>query len=327
MNNIRTPNIVHMEFGSKLYGTSDSLSDTDYADIYMPTMTEILLQKKLKTVERSTGNDKEANSPDDVDVKSYSLPVFLGDCLRGDTTALDMLHCDQPLFSTWVWEDLVKNREKFYTAHMKAYVGFCKKQAHKYGLKGYRLLELETSLAYLTTAESVYQPTTKLDLIWKGLPEGEYIEKIAEDGTAYYLVLGKKYEITNTIGYVRKQLQKKYDAYGNRAHSAKENSGRDWKAISHSLRVAYQVRAILEYGDFRYPLVETDFIRDVKRGRVTDYAADIAPQLDLALAEIEALEKYSTLPAEPDYEYWDKWLVGTYDKWFNIQYLENPDGH
>ena len=30
----------------------------------------------------------------------------------------------------------------------------------------------------------------------------------------------------------------------------------------------------------------------------------------------------SGLPEEPDTEYWDKWLVGVYDEWFNITYKE-----
>ncbi len=58
----RMPNIVNMEYGSKLYGTSTPASDTDYAKVFMPTMEELLLQKGIQSKDTSTGREHEKNT-------------------------------------------------------------------------------------------------------------------------------------------------------------------------------------------------------------------------------------------------------------------------
>ena len=319
---MRTANIVDMEYGSKLYKTDTPESDTDYAGIYMPSMEELLLQKVGKGTSQTTGNDKSKNTRQDVDRVLYPLPTFIRMCLAGDTTALDMLHCDIPITTSPIWEELVSMRKQFYCKNMKAYVGYVKSQAHKYGLKGDKLAELKKSIDTLKSAsEHGYEMARMSNIvIWENLPEGEYIKKVVVEGEdIYYDVLGKKYSGTNTVGYVLQQLCKKWDSYGHRAKCAMENQGMDWKALHHALRVAYQVRAILEHGDFHYPLAEHEFLMRVKRGEA-HYGDEIAPELDNLLDYITKMSETSNLPDKPDHKFWDKWLIGVYDQYFNIEY-------
>lgn len=316
----RAPNIVHMEYGSRLYGTSTPASDTDYAKVFMPTMEELLLQRGLQSKDKSTGKDHEKNGSEDVDDKVFSLHAFLRLCLSGDTTALDMLHCDQPLSSSSIFDELRANRTKFYTKKMKAYVGYVKDQALKYGVKGDKVNELKVSIEYLLDLDHINPKMTLADC-WEGLPEGEYITKgLAKDEkTRVYFVLGKQYEESVTVDYAFSRLQKKLDSYGKRAKIAAENNGMDWKAIHHSLRVMYQCREILERGDFHYPLAETKFLMRVKRGDV-NYLKEVAPEFDKFLDGYDELAEKSGFPDEPDVEYWEKWLVGVYDEWFKFDY-------
>lgn len=320
----RIPNIVHMEYGSRLYGTATPTSDTDYAGIYMPTMEDLLLQKVGKGNSKSTGKEHEKNTKDDVDEILYPLPRFIQLCLAGDTTALDMLHCDVPINSHPIWDELVSKRKMFYCKNMKAYVGYVKSQAVKYGMKGDRVSELRKTIDRLEFITHQGRHGDHKIKDWEdGLFTGEYIKWFtADDGVKYYEVLGKKYWESNTIDYVKEQLTKVYEGYGHRAKLAAENKGMDWKAIHHSLRVMYQVRAIIEYGDFYYPLAETDFLMRVKRGDV-DYETEVAPEFDKFFDSLQEMIEKSGLPEKPDVKYWEKWLLGVYDSWFNITYLED----
>lgn len=319
---MKQANIVNMTYGSKLYGTATPESDTDYAGIYMPSMRDLLLQKGDRAYDESTGSNHSKNTAEDTDHKLFSLPNFVGLCLRGDTTALDMLHCDQPITDSWIFTELRSKRKMFYSKEMKSYVGYVKNQALKYGMKGDKLAELRSAIDCLECSD--FEPETKMSTIWESLPEGEFLEKHMSDrdvNVKIYSVLGKQYEDTTRIEYVLERLNLKWNSYGARAKCAMENDGMDWKAIHHSLRVLYQVRAIFEYGDFHYPLAETDFLMRVKRGDV-DYMKEVAPEFDKFFEDFEEMAEKSGIQEEADVEYWDNWLVGVYDKWFNIQYKE-----
>lgn len=317
------PNIVLMEYGSRLYGTATPESDTDYAGIRMPTFRDLILNKGLKTKQESTGDDKSKNGKDDVDTVVYTLDSFVRDGIRGDTTVLDMLHCPHPITGSWVWNDLVKNRKKFYSQNMKAYIGYVKSQAMKYGLKGDKLAELKVAIEFLSGNIIKRDMKIASEEIWSGLPEGAYLKKIIVQGEdIYYEVLGKKYSGTNTLGYVLKQLGRTWDSYGHRAKCAMENDGMDWKALHHALRVGYQIEHMAMYGDWEYPLPETEFLMRVKRGGAS-YKEEIAPELDRILESVPEMLKSSGLPEEVDVDFWEKWLIGVYDEWFNITYKES----
>lgn len=316
------PNIVNMEYGSNLYGTATPQSDTDYAGIYMPSLEDLLLQRAKTASSKSTGQDHQKNTAEDVDVALFSLPQFVDMCLRGDTTALDMLHCKNPITESEVFRFLRHNRTKFYCKNMKAYVGYVKSQAHKYGLKGDKLAELKSVITFFESFGNSSLTKLSSSWCWQRLPEGEYIKKVIDKGGNYYEVLGKKYQDTNTIGYVKSQLQQKWDSYGHRANQALTNDGMDWKALHHALRVAYQVDAILKDGDFEYPLPQTPFLMKVKRGEAS-YGDEIAPELDRLLDDITKMSEESKLPNKPDVEFWENWLVDTYAGWFSVTWLEN----
>lgn len=323
---MRNPNIVNMEYGSRLYRLATPASDTDYAGIFMPTMQELLLQKGKQSHDFTTGDNDSKNSAEDVDNKIFSLHTFLGLCLSGDTTALDMLHCDEPISTSWIFEELRDKRKMFYTRKMKAYVGYVRSQALKYGMKGDKLVELKSVITALEECVDTGLNDAKIgsDEVWYSLPVGEYINKVYEkrvDGDRYYEILGKKYQDTNSVEYVLKAAQKRWDSYGHRAKQAMTNDGMDWKAIHHSLRVMYQVRAICEYGDFHYPLAETDFLMRVKCGDV-NYLEEVAPEFDKFFDNIDLMLEKSGLPDKTDVKYWENWLVGVYDQHFNIEYKE-----
>ena len=65
------------EFGSRLYGTNTPESDYDFHGIYLPSMQDMLLQKKAPHVHFSTGDKENKNTSEDCDIQLWSLQYWL----------------------------------------------------------------------------------------------------------------------------------------------------------------------------------------------------------------------------------------------------------
>ena len=89
--------IVKMKFGSHLYGTNTDKSDVDYKGVFLPSKTEILLNKVPKCKSFSTGNDSNKNMPFDIDEEIYSLHYFIKLACDGQTVAMDMIHAPEKM--------------------------------------------------------------------------------------------------------------------------------------------------------------------------------------------------------------------------------------
>jgi hypothetical protein len=213
---------------------------------------------------------------------------------------------------------LVANRTKFYSQNLKAFVGYVKQQAAKYGVKGSRLADIKQAIDSLAKLDQ----TLTLDKVKDQLYFGEYAEwkvkpnpSVGHDNE-FYMVNAKMYQSTNTVLYTIERLQQMYDGYGHRAKLAEQNEGVDWKAMSHALRAGYQARDIYKDGDFSYPLKETDFLKQVKQGKL-DFS-QVGSELERLVAEIENLSENSNLPEHVDTEFWDKWLLSVYAREFSL---------
>lgn len=302
-------------FGSHLYGTNTSDSDTDYKGIYLPEVDDILLQRVKKSINLSTGNNKNKNLADDIDEEYYSLNYFIELACKGEIVALDMLHATSEctLESSEIWEFLVANRNKFYTKNLKSFVGYCRKQAAKYGIKGSRLNAAKRVVEFLeTTASGLtgWSEPTKMFQYWKSLPQGEHIHFHNDTSPRMYEVCGKKIQETATVGYTIGILKRFINQYGHRAELAAKNEGIDWKAISHALRAAIQVEMILEGGDIQFPLPDAKLLIAVKRGEM-DYLTQVAPMLEGLMDRVEKFSKESTLPEQVNRKWWNEWLMNT----------------
>lgn len=310
------PCVVRMIFGSHLYGTSTESSDRDYKGIFLPSREQILLQRVPKSISTTTKEERDRkNTAEDEDLELYSLGYFLELASKGETVALDMLHAPERAWEyadpDGLWRFLVEHRSWFYTKNLKALVGYARRQAAKYGVKGSRLADAETVFTWLTSLP----PEDRLAMHWGKRPKGEHLMDVAmpaDPGPLTWDVCGRKIQSTVRVAYAASVIKDFIESYGARARMAKENSNIDWKAVSHAFRAGYQVRAILRERDFTYPLKETDFLLAVKRGEL-DYLSEVAPRLDTLLEQVEDLSRNSELPEKVDRAFWDHWLLGIYE--------------
>ena len=306
--------IVKLRFGSYMYGTNTPDSDLDYKGVFLPNKRQILLGSIPKALNFDTKkNSNKKNTSDDIDCQIYSLHYFIKMACEGQTGPIDMLHCPKNMLkkTSEIWDFIVENRSKFYTKNLNAFVGYARTQAAKYGIKGSRLNDAEMVVKFLLD----YDNDMRVGELWDKLPEGEHINKIEDkNGILLYQVCGRSVQQTARVEYVFNIFNNFLINYGERARMAAENEGLDWKAVSHAVRAAIQVKEIFTEGNITYPLREAEYLKKIKTGQL-HYKNEVAPKLENLMEEIETLSKNSELPEKVDRIFWDNFIMEVIEKY------------
>lgn len=317
-------------YGSHLYGTSTPESDTDYKGLFVPSLKDLFLQRAPRTLHYDTGDKNRRNTSEDVDCELFSLGQFINMAIQGETAVLDMLHTPDHMIleSSDVWRYLVQHRSEFYTTHMKAYLGYVRKQAAKYGVKGNRLRDLTAVGNANDDIMRQYGPSRINELkalkvrdITKFLPETEFTGFITETdrkgGTqTFYQVLGRKYQMTLDFVEFKRLVGEIQRDYGDRARKAEAAEGIDWKALSHAMRGAVQLEEIYETGDLQFPLKRKDRVLAVKTGKVP--FKEVQQELEDLVDRVELLSIQASkngMRSKVDADRWERFVVDVYKKW------------
>ncbi|QOI66578.1 hypothetical protein [Erwinia phage FBB1] len=319
--------VIKSYFGSHLYGTSTPESDVDFKEIFIPDARDVVIDNAKNHFNMDTNSASTRNTKDDIDHELFSLKYFFKLASKGETVALDMLHTpDESIVKSdlpEVWEFIKANRSRFYTTDMKAYLGYVRKQAAKYGVKGSRMAALREvvevlnktpdELRYLTAARK-----TKVNDISNTLPISEFCRWIhTKDDKGgdqvFYEVLGRKFQSSISVEMMKSSVYKLWEEYGDRARQAELNQGIDWKALSHALRGGYQLQEIYSTGDLKYPLADADILKNVKSGSL-DFKI-VQEELEAVVADVEILAEQARkngMPSEVDMTFWDDFVEQVY---------------
>lgn len=313
--------VVKMKFGSHLYGTDTPSSDLDFKSVYIPDAEAILLQRVKASIkhapEKAFG---EKNAAGDVDDDNYSLQRYLSLLIEGQTVALDMLFApDRVLIETSpVWEMLRANTPRLLTKKSLAFVGYCRQQANKYGIKGSRVSAakliadlFEKALTEKGTQAKVGECETDIRAIQN---EHVAVVEYPMDSTGklglYIECCNRKIAFTNTVKHAHEVYSKIYEAYGARAKLAQTNEGVDWKALSHAVRVGHEALELLITGKITLPLKNAEYVLAIKQGR--QRYDDVAKEIEHLLIRIEEESITSSLPAEADRDFVDSIVRNAY---------------
>ena len=324
--------LVRMLFGSHVYGCNTPTSDTDYKGVFIPNMDDVLLGRQPKTsVVKSTGEQNSKNTAEDVDDEMFTLHGFLRMVAEGQVVALDMLFTPDEFIIEQIplWKDLqIFAKENLLSKNTTAYIGYCRKQAAKYGIKGSRVADVRALLDLLSTFE---------DKSAKLFEHYETIEKFCVD-KEFTQIITNEVETRNIGGGGTKNIfadklleccqrkapmtikvkdaieiyQKVFDNYGARAKMAEENEGVDWKAMHHALRCCYEAVELLDTGRITFPLKNKDYLLEVKQGKL-EYPV-VAEHLENMMEEVERAKERSQLPDEPNWKALDNYVISTYTK-------------
>lgn len=290
--------IILSEAGSTMYGTALPESDKDYIGVYIPLKEDMYLNSFKHHIRLQEDN---------LDINIWSIHEFLKLACDGETLAIDLLHSPYNcwvLYDLHVWPWLVSKKNLFYTKGMSKFVSFSMVQANKYSIKGERVKAVRDVVVFLKK----YADDVRLGLIWDKLPKGPHINFLNDaKPVKLYEICGRKFQETVKISYILGNLEKVLTDYGKRAKLAENNDGVDWKSLSHAIRAAEQVYWILKHGSYSFPLKNSNFIKQVKMGKIDIKVVRTA--LDAYMQRIEEEINNSDLQETVDREFWDKWLI------------------
>ncbi|UJH94919.1 putative RNA repair pathway DNA polymerase beta [Acinetobacter phage PhaR5] len=328
--------VMQCVFGSKLYGTSTPSSDLDIKGIFIPDAKSIIMGNALTHYNKNTNNSHSKNTADDVDVEMYSLKYFIELAIKGETIALDMLHTPPEFIVDYdfmePWDFIVANRSMFYTTDMKAYLGYVKKQAAKYGIKGTRMAALRQvhdaikdlpEYRIVDIMDDAIEPSRhisrrrdyRVSQFVHKLPINEYckIETDPKTGSTFYNVMGVKHQLTIKMSELKRKIATEWDKYGERARQAELNNGIDWKAMHHAIRGGLQLQEIYKTGDLKYPLKDRELLMDIKLGKLE--FKEVSTILEDLISDVDKLSAEAAkngMRSSVDKEFWDKFIFDVY---------------
>jgi hypothetical protein len=311
--------VVKIKFGSHLYGTDTPQSDVDYKSVYLPEARDIILQRVKDSVH--TGKAKtagEKNLPGDVDTEAFSLQRYLNLLAEGQTVAIDMLFAPKPEVSTTLWQIIYANRERLLTKRSAAFVGYCRTQANKYGIKGSRVAAAKAAMDFFEGWIMARGNNTKVGDVMAGLTSATIDqhtfvvtkEKLKGHTETYYVCCDRMVGFKNTLKEAYGIFSRIYVAYGDRARMAESNEGIDWKALSHAVRVGHEAIELLKYHEIYFPRPEAAHLLDIKLGKLA--YKEVAEEIENLLEQIEAAAKVSTLRDEADLKFIDDFVYTAY---------------
>ncbi len=307
--------VVKCMAGSHLFGTNTPQSDKDYKGVYLPCPKDILLGTVKNSLNLGTNKTNVKNTSEDIDVEYYSLKKFMNMLYEGQTVALELLWTPEEyiLESTPLWEEIQSHRYELTHKKVTAFVGYCKTQADKYGVKGSRMAACKSAIDYLQNCLRSYGDI-KIghENIWHLLTfyfkDTEHIEfgeqEFNKKTTRYIEICDRKFQETVRVEYALAALDKLYANYGDRAKKARDNKGIDWKALSHAYRVCTQAIELLETGKMTLPLPDESLkiVRAIKLGELS--FDKVRPMLEAKVEQVTEMEAQSHLQSEMNYKTW-----------------------
>lgn len=312
--------LVRVQHGSHLYGTNTPASDLDFKSVHIPSGEAIILQRAENVIDRRVkASDTVKNTADDIDDQSYSLQKFFGMLAVGDTVATEILFAPSPVFADPDWAEIQEIGRSLVNRQCRGFVGYCRRQAAKYGIKGSRMAACEDIVALLTAAIDKHGTIANVGIVADELAtfcaghEFSAVEIItSQAGTEvpHLEVVDRKVPYTASLKTALDIYAKVFDNYGARARAAKLNEGIDWKAVSHAVRVARQAIELLSTGRITFPRPDAAELLAIKLGEIP-YSI-VSEQLEALVAEVEEVALTSPLPEKSNHSLIDRTVLRYY---------------
>ena len=312
------------QYGSKLYGTDNPNSDTDYKGIFIPNRDVVLLKKDIEHYNFNSNNDNTKNGKDDIDLQLFSIYKWFTLLKKGETGAMDILFSlfreDSQIYLDPEFATVIKeNYQRFYNKNLHSFLGYCVGQSKLYNVRGERFSELHRFVEYFNALVQE-RGGEKLATMYPQIEEMfanesyKYIQFMTAPTSrgsgepkegVYVEVLGKRFLGTVTIGYFSEKITEMEEQFGNRARASAK--GVDYKALSHAVRVIDEVEELLDEKFITFPLKNRAYITAVKEGR--ESLEDVMHYIDQKLNVVQSKLEKSDLPERSDEAFMDELLL------------------
>ena len=311
------------KFGSHLYGTDSPESDVDYKGIFLPNKKDMLLGRKVKSLNYKTGNGNTKNTKEDTDIDLWSIQYFFELLGKGETNAVDLVYsftnpdCVE-MYNTGMLPVFEQPLNFFNPINCNAYVGYAIGQAKKYGLKGSRLGVLKQVYEYLERVV-VCAPdllNEKLSVIVEDILDNFYDDsycfmKHVNDEEALVLC-GKVHLFSITLEEFYQRISREFNKYGERVKDAEKNRNIDWKSLSHAVRCLDQMNELLTTGGIEYPLDTKFELKDIKNGGCTFQF--IEELIQIKLERVKTLQERTGIKGKKDSKLIEDIILNLYNE-------------
>lgn len=314
--------IIEVKFGSHLYGLSTESSDLDLKGIYLPTARQIVLGQGKHSISTTKPKQEfEKNTKDDVDQEFFSLKEYLKLLCEGQTVALDILFSPESFHifkgdQYDIFKTIYANKNRLLSKGILSFIGYARKQASKYGIKGSRVRAVRDTIEFLQTLpekDLLKDVKGQLDaFVDRGDEFIRYVEMPDSNEAilTFFEVCGRKLQMTNSVKYCLSILNKIFEEYGHRAKLAEANDGVDFKALSHAVRVNFEGQELLRTGFITFPCPNKQLILDIKTGKFP--YKEVEEIIEKGLQDLEEAQKNSVLVAQPDLQWAENFVYDVY---------------
>ena len=255
--------IVLCVMGSHLYGTHTDNSDIDISGVFVPSKKRLLLNKVTNTFVYKSEN---------ADIHLHSIYHFMNMLRVSDPKAVEMLNIDKPehlLYKEDAWDILTENRRSLICSGVFNFMRFVRSQADKYGVKGERYSALKNTISILKNTPK--PENTRLESCLEGiLNRNKFVYEVeaSPNGIRQINTCGKILHATVTVQYAIDVLENAIKNYGDRSIKASDMQGADYKALSHAIRVGYELLDLVPNRTLTFPSPHAKYLRDIKEGKV-----------------------------------------------------------
>jgi len=314
--------ILRSKFGSHLYGTNTATSDTDYKSIYIPDARNILLQRIKTSIQHKRPKEEfEKNNAEDIDEEIYSLDKFLDLVYQGQTVALDLLFSNSQnhLESNHIWDEIATNRHRLVSRRSESFIGYCRQQANKYGIKGSRVAASRKAYELLKDIVQMWGRTPKLRDFKMNLislaEDNEFIKfetKVLDNGQEieHLSVCDRLMPFTSSVGSAFDIVKRVFEEYGKRALQAESNENVDWKALSHAVRIGQQAIELFDTHNIIFPRPNAHELLKIKKGELP--YKEVSELIEELFVQVADSAERTTLPQNPDKEWIENFIVDKY---------------
>jgi Cu/Ag efflux protein CusF len=312
------------KFGSKLFGTDNPNSDTDYKGIFISSRRDILLKRDIEHYNFNSNDNNTRNSKEDVDLQLFSIYKFFHLLKKGETGAMDMLFSifreDTQIYNDTKFTEIIKrNYKRFYNRNLHSFIGYCVGQSKVYNVRGERFNELHQFVELFQSLAKT-EKNSKLSILFPKIEEMfqkhpyKYINFVmapivrgsgkAQEGQ-YIEVLGKRFLGTVTVGYFSEKITEMEQQFGNRAKASAK--GVDYKALSHAVRVIDEVEELIDDNFITFPLKNRAYITSIKEGQ--ESLESVMDYIDEKLTLVQEKLTHSSLPEKSDELFIDELIL------------------
>lgn len=303
--------VIH---GSHLFGTATETSDVDRKSVVVREPIDILLGRvNVSWIEGTKADQRARNTSEDEDHEFHDLLRYVNLLAQGQPVAIEMLfapdrfHLVEP---DPAWRLLRDNIDKVISKECGKFLGYCRRQAVAYSVKGDRLKSAELAAAAIDDLVDRHGTRERLEPHMEGLlnlfGDDEFVrteERTFASGRVmqHLSVCDRLVAVTSSLGDAQRLIRGLVGEYGKRAQAAKASGGHDWKALSHAVRIGYEALELFGTGALTLPSVQAPHLLAIKRGLVS--REEVTDEIGSLLSEVEKAAENSGLREQADMEF------------------------